>query len=204
MHLCYAEAKSCISADIKKTRGIIAVECQCSLVRLCSFGTIGPIFNLSWSDALLLRITTMAGIRRFSKFAMVDVGAKPVQRRTAKAVALVHFPQSIWSQVLQGSKKGDAVAMAEIAGIQGAKAVPALLPMCHTLALDSVRLSIQPQENAYRVESTVTCHGKTGVEMEALTAVSAASLCLYDCFKYLSSDIKISEISLLSKTKHDL
>jgi cyclic pyranopterin phosphate synthase len=143
----------------------------------------------------------MAFVRRFSKFAMVDVGSKPIQKRTAVAMAIVSFPSSIWDQVLQGSKKGDAIAMAEIAGIQGAKSVPSLLPMCHTLALDSVRISILPQSSAYRVESTVTCHGKTGVEMEALTAVSAASLCLYDCFKYLSSDILISEIQLLSKTK---
>jgi len=146
----------------------------------------------------------MALLRQFSKFAMVDVGNKPIQKRTAVASAVVRFPSTIWEQVLKGSKKGDAVAMAEIAGIQGAKSVPALLPMCHTLALDSVRVSIKPTEFAYRVESTVTCHGKTGVEMEALTAVSTASLCLYDCFKYLSQEIRITDIQLESKTKQDV
>jgi cyclic pyranopterin phosphate synthase len=114
---------------------------------------------------------------------MVDVGDKLVTRRTATAVGTVHVNAAAHAllQRAEATKKGDALTVAQLAGTMAAKNASALIPLCHPVILDrvDVRLQVQP-EPCVRVVATVACEGKTGVEMEALAAVSGACLTLWD------------------------
>lgn len=136
---------------------------------------------------------------------MVDVGHKDLSFRTAAAGAFVIFPEPIF-QVLQQhdfySTKGSVIATAIVAGTMGAKQTSNLIPFCHNIALESCKIEIVPvpEDFSLRIEAHVATHGKTGVEMEALTAASTAALCIYDMCKALSHDIVISNLRLLSKT----
>lgn len=136
---------------------------------------------------------------------MVNVSSKEVSYRTATAIAKVIFPEPIFA-VLNGhhfhTSKGSVIAAAIIAGTMAAKETARIIPFCHSLPLESCKLELKamPEEQALSIEAAVSTHGKTGVEMEALVAVSAASLCVYDMCKALSHEIIISEIRLLSKT----
>ncbi len=136
---------------------------------------------------------------------MVDVGQKDATFRTASASALVFFPEPIFTVLQQHqfhSSKGSVIATAIIAGTMAAKQTATIIPFCHALPLESCKIEISPMLDQYalRIEARVSTHAKTGVEMEALTAVSAASLCVYDMCKALSHEIIISEIRLLSKS----
>lgn len=135
---------------------------------------------------------------------MVDVSAKTATLRTASARGTVLFPKDVFARVLaEGSVKGDIVTIAQVAGIQAAKHTSSLLPLCHPLPLDSVRLSIVPEEavHSFQVSAQVTTSAcKTGVEMEALTAVSIACLTIYDMTKSYSHAISIQNIALSYKT----
>ncbi len=134
---------------------------------------------------------------------MVDVSAKSDTLRTAVAEGFVYVSSETMSLIKSGGiKKGDVLTVAQIAGIMGAKRTPDLIPMCHTLILSGVNLSVTLIENipAVRIEATVRCRGNTGVEMEALTAVSVAALTVYDMCKAIQKDMTIGEIRLLSKT----
>ena len=134
---------------------------------------------------------------------MVDVGEKPHSRRTAVAAGRVLVNRETLNLIRSGGmKKGDVLTVAQIAGIMGAKRTPELIPMCHPVAFDGVDLELSLDEERCSVEitATVTCDGKTGVEMEALTAVSAAALTVYDMCKAVQKDMVITDIRLLRKT----
>lgn len=134
---------------------------------------------------------------------MVCVGEKPDSRRTAVAAARVMVSKGTLERIRSGGvKKGDVLTVAQIAGIMGAKRTAELIPMCHPVFLDGVDLELSLDEHRCCVEirASVVCSGKTGVEMEALTAVSAAALTIYDMCKAVQRDIVIQEIRLLEKT----
>ena len=134
---------------------------------------------------------------------MVDVGDKAVPRRTAVAAGEVHMaPETLALIRSGGMKKGDVLAVAQVAGIQAAKHCWELIPMCHPLPLTGIDLSFSLQEDPCRVEirAEVSCTGVTGVEMEALTAVSVAALTVYDMCKAVQKDMRIEHIRLLRKT----
>lgn len=134
---------------------------------------------------------------------MVDVGDKAVTRRTAVAAGEVHMaPETLALIRSGGMKKGDVLAVAQVAGIQAAKHCWELIPMCHPLPLTGVDLSFSLQEDPCRVEirAEVSCTGVTGIEMEALTAVSVAALTVYDMCKAVQKDMCIEHIRLLRKT----
>ncbi len=134
---------------------------------------------------------------------MVDVGDKKVTVRVAKAVGSVYVnPETFQLIQTGGHKKGDVLGTAQIAGIMGAKRTSDLIPMCHTILLTGVDISFELEEetSCIRIYSTVKCEGMTGVEMEALTAVSVTALTIYDMCKAVQKDIRIDDIKLLSKT----
>ena len=134
---------------------------------------------------------------------MVDVSAKQETVRTAVAAGRVLMNEETFALVKSGGmKKGDVLGTAQIAGILAAKKTPDLIPMCHTLLLTGVDLAFELNEADHAVEitATVKCTGVTGVEMEALTAVSVAALTVYDMCKAVQKDMEITDIRLLSKT----
>ncbi|MCA6380259.1 MAG: cyclic pyranopterin monophosphate synthase MoaC [Cytophagales bacterium] len=133
---------------------------------------------------------------------MVDVSDKKVTHRVAKAQAVVFLGEEIMSQ-LQGdeliTKKGPVFQTAIIAGVMGAKKTSELIPFCHPLGLEDVQIIITPDKETVIINATTRVTGKTGVEMEALTAVSIAALTVYDMCKALSHEIQIKEIKLMEK-----
>ncbi|XP_054255221.1 molybdenum cofactor biosynthesis protein 1 isoform X1 [Indicator indicator] len=134
---------------------------------------------------------------------MVDVGGKPDSRRSAVASAIVCLGEKAFGMVRQNQvKKGDVLAVAQIAGIQGAKLTSQLIPLCHNISLNHVEVSLSLDEARFAVVIRSSCQtwGRTGVEMEALTAASLAALTVYDMCKAVTQDIVIEEVKLLSKT----
>ena len=134
---------------------------------------------------------------------MVDVGGKGATRRVAVARGALEMSPPAFEALSSGRlAKGDAVAVARVAGIQAAKRTSEIVPLCHPLALESVEVDIELDSRRHRAVVTATARitGKTGVEMEALTAVSAACLALYDMVKALDRSAAIREIVLLSKS----
>ncbi|MHC1705428.1 MAG: cyclic pyranopterin monophosphate synthase MoaC [Tenuifilaceae bacterium] len=135
---------------------------------------------------------------------MVDVGDKPNQIRQAKATGFIKLNHETIKLIKENQmKKGDVLTICEIAGIQTAKQTPSLIPLCHTLMLTKVDVKATLTENGVKVDSLVKCVGQTGVEMEALTAVSVALLTVYDMCKAVDKNMIIEGIKLLEKTKHD-
>lgn len=136
---------------------------------------------------------------------MVDVSGKPVVKRTAVARGFVRMAPATVGQLLERSMaKGDVLTTAQLAGISAAKRTGDLIPLCHPLPLDDVRVELEAVDDGVRVEATVVSTARTGVEMEALTAVSVAALTVYDMCKAVDSAMVIGEISLVSKTKEPL
>jgi cyclic pyranopterin phosphate synthase len=134
---------------------------------------------------------------------MVDVGDKAVTVRTATARALVRMSPATAAAIVSGdAPKGDVLATARIAGIQAAKRTSELIPLCHPLALDKVTVDAEVDVDAGLVTITTLARvtGKTGVEMEALTAASVAALTVYDMVKGLEKSVTIAEVALLAKT----
>ena len=134
---------------------------------------------------------------------MVDVSDKPETRREAVAEGRVLCNAETLGLIRQGGvKKGDVLSVARLAGIMGAKQTAALIPLCHPLPLSAVSLDLSLDEAASAVRIRATCRtdGKTGVEMEALTAVSVAALTVYDMIKAVQKDVVIDGIRLLEKT----
>ena len=151
-------------------------------------------------DGTRLSHTDSAGRAR-----MVDVGGKPEQLRIAKAVGMIVLQENTLRLIRENlMKKGDVLAVAEIAGIQAAKNTSAMIPLCHNINLTSVRVVCVPTATGVSVTSEVHCSGQTGVEMEALTAVSVALLTIYDMCKAVDKEMRIESVSLIEKTKHDL
>lgn len=133
---------------------------------------------------------------------MVDIGDKPVQHRTAVAKGFIRLqPETIMLIRENEIKKGDVLTVAEIAGIQAAKQTPGLIPLCHPLQLTKINVNCTPTEKGIEVMSVAKCTGQTGVEMEALTAVSVALLTVYDMCKAVDKKMEIGGIYLIEKTK---
>lgn len=133
---------------------------------------------------------------------MVDVGAKAVTERVAVSAARVDMQADTLALLASGAhKKGDVIAVARIAGIQAAKKTSDLIPLCHPLMLNSVELAFEldEKENCVKIEACCKVSGKTGVEMEALTAVSVAALTIYDMCKAVDRGMTISGVTLLHK-----
>ena len=134
---------------------------------------------------------------------MVDVGEKPVSRRAATAAARVLVNRETFALIRSGGmKKGDVLTVAQIAGVMGAKRTPDLIPMCHPILMEGINLELTLDETRRSVEikATVSCDGRTGVEMEALTAAATAALTVYDMCKAVQKDMVITDLRLVSKT----
>ncbi len=132
---------------------------------------------------------------------MVDVSEKDITRRIAIATGFIHMQPAVIEAVTSGNiPKGDILAAARIAGIQAAKKTSDLIPLCHPLPIDQVLVDFSIEKNGIAVTAKVTSTGRTGVEMEALTAVSIASLTIYDMCKAVDKGIKISDIGLMEKS----
>lgn len=134
---------------------------------------------------------------------MVDVGEKDITSRSATAAARVLVSPETFERIKTGGmKKGDVLTVAQIAGVMGAKRTPDLIPMCHPIQITGIDLDLSLNETRFSVEiyATVSCTGRTGVEMEALTAASTAALTVYDMCKAVQKDIVISDIRLIQKT----
>jgi|SRR4051812_38216029 cyclic pyranopterin phosphate synthase len=133
---------------------------------------------------------------------MVDVGAKPMTRRTARASGIVRMrPETLEAISSRSIAKGDVREVARLAGIMAAKRTSELVPLCHPLALESITIQIEPEGlDALRIDSTIEITAKTGVEMEALTAVSVAALTVYDMCKSIDRGMTIERIQLDSKS----
>ena len=136
---------------------------------------------------------------------MVDTGGKPVQHRTAVASGRINMqPETLRLVAENMMKKGDVITVAEIAGIQAAKQCGTLVPLCHNITLDQVKVTLEADDRGIVAVSTVRCTGRTGVEMEALTAVSVALLTVYDMCKAVDKTMTITDIRLDKKEKHDI
>jgi cyclic pyranopterin monophosphate synthase len=134
---------------------------------------------------------------------MVDVSAKAETRRVARAGGMIRMRAATLAAILNAQvKKGDVLGTARIAGIMAAKKTADLIPLCHPLMLDDIQIDLTADESipGLKVEATVKTMGRTGVEMEALTAVSVALLTVYDMAKALDRGMQISDISLLAKS----
>ena len=132
---------------------------------------------------------------------MVDVTDKPATHRSATAAGTVRMSRATAEAIRTGGvPKGDVLAVAQVAGILAAKRTSELVPMCHPLALTGVDLRFALRDDAVDIEATVRCLGETGVEMEALHAVTVAALTIYDMCKALQKDMEITGVRLLSKT----
>ncbi len=134
---------------------------------------------------------------------MVDVGDKDVTRRAAVAEGWIFMQAATLARIVAGSHaKGDVLGIARIAGIMGAKRAADLIPLCHPLALTCVAVDLEPQpeRDAVRCQATVETLGRTGVEMEALTAVQIALLTVYDMCKSMDRGMTLTDIRLLEKT----
>ncbi len=133
---------------------------------------------------------------------MVDVGDKPIQKRIAKATGFIQLQTNTMELIRSNMmKKGDVLSVARIAGIQAAKQTYLLIPLCHALQLSKVDVDFEINNDGIRVNSMSRCEGRTGVEMEALTAVNVALLTIYDMCKAVDKSMVMNGITLLEKTK---
>ena len=147
----------------------------------------------------------MSGLSHFDEAGqalMVDVSEKPVTSRSATAVGNIKMSTQTLGIIKEGTaKKGDVLGIARLAGIMAAKRTPDLIPLCHPLAITKVTVDLTPDAElpGVRIEATVKTTGQTGVEMEALTAVSVAALTVYDMVKAVEKSMVISEVKLIRK-----
>lgn len=136
------------------------------------------------------------------KAIMVDVGNKEIQLRIARARGkILMAPETVKLVREDMMKKGDVLSVAQVAGINGAKQTSILIPLCHNIVLDKVSVELTITETAVMAESEIRCTGRTGVEMEALTAVSISLLTVYDMCKAVDKNMVISNIELIEKIK---
>ena len=131
---------------------------------------------------------------------MVDVGAKPVERRRAVAAAIVRMAPETAAR-LRDLPKGDALATAQLAGIMAAKRTSELIPLCHPLPLSHVEVALEVTEDAVEITAAAATSAQTGVEMEALTAASIAALTVYDMAKAVDKGMVVESVRLVEKTK---
>ncbi len=148
---------------------------------------------------------SLTHLREDGSAAMVDVSEKPIVRREAVATGLIELQPATVAAISDGDvPKGDVLAVARIAGIQAAKKTADLIPLCHQLSLTKVVVDFEIKSNGIRIAATVRTDAKTGVEMEALTAVSVAALTIYDMCKAIDKTMIIREVTLAEKTKTPL
>jgi cyclic pyranopterin phosphate synthase len=146
-------------------------------------------------------VSRLTHIDETGRARMVDVSGKPATAREAVAAGFVRMsPQTLALAVSGEGKKGDVRAVAEIAGVMAAKKTAELIPMCHPLALSKVEVRVEPAQGGLSVTARVKTTGPTGVEMEALTAVSVACLTLYDMLKAAEKGMVIETVRLLEKS----
>ena len=139
------------------------------------------------------------------KAKMVDVGDKPKQNREALAMGFIRLQKDTLKLIHENSmKKGDVISVAQIAGIQAAKKTSELIPLCHPLSLSYINVDIKTELDGIRASSQIKSTGQTGVEMEALTAVSIALLTIYDMCKAVDKTMIIEDTRLVRKTKTDI
>jgi cyclic pyranopterin monophosphate synthase len=131
---------------------------------------------------------------------MVDVGDKPLSRRRAVARATVRMAAETAGR-LRELPKGDALTVAQLAGIMAAKRTSDLIPLCHPLPLSQIEVELRVVENAVEITSVVETTAQTGVEMEALVAVTVAALTVYDMAKAIDKDMSVTDVTLVEKTK---
>ncbi|MFP4563764.1 MAG: cyclic pyranopterin monophosphate synthase MoaC [Spirochaetia bacterium] len=139
------------------------------------------------------------------KARMVDVSGKPKVRRTARAAGFIRLaPKTL--ELIQNNRieKGEVLSTARIAGITGGKRTSDLIPLCHGIGIDSISVDFHVVENGIEITSSAVCVDKTGIEMEALTAVSIAALTVYDMCKAVDKEMEITDIRLVEKTKEQL
>lgn len=133
---------------------------------------------------------------------MVDTGHKPDQLRTARAEGFIRLNTEAVRLIKENNiKKGDVLTLAEVAGIMATKKTSELIPLCHPLMITKIEVSSELTKNGVRVKSMARCIGKTGIEMEALTAVSVALLTVYDMCKAVDRNMVIEKVYLVDKTK---
>lgn len=136
------------------------------------------------------------------KAIMIDVGEKEIQQRSAKAIGHIKLAPGTLKLIEDNLiKKGDVLTVAQIAGINAAKNTSGLIPLCHNIVLDSINVVLHPDESGVTAESEIKCTGRTGAEMEALTAVSIALLTVYDMCKAVDKFMVIERVVLTEKTK---
>ncbi len=136
------------------------------------------------------------------KAVMIDIGSKEIQQRRAKASGHIKLAEETLKLIKENLvKKGDVLTVAGIAGINAAKETSALIPLCHNIVLDNIKVDLFPDESGIVAESEVHCTGRTGAEMEALTAVSVALLTVYDMCKAVDKMMVIDRIMVTEKTK---
>ena len=148
------------------------------------------------------RLTHIGGDGRAQ---MVDVSAKPMSKRRAVAIGKIQLRRATLELIAKDQiAKGNVFATARIAGIQAAKETAHLIPLCHTLPLGNVKIDIVTSEEGAEVTCAAQTIARTGVEMEALVGTTVALLTIYDMCKAVDKEMQISEVRLLSKTKHDV
>lgn len=132
---------------------------------------------------------------------MVDVGEKGISSRVAVAEGEIHLGKEIVEIIKKGGiKKGDVLSVAQVAGIMGSKRTSSIIPMCHPIFIEGVDIKFEVFDEKILIRATVKCEGKTGVEMEALTAVSIAALTIYDMVKAMGKHMVIGNIRLINKS----
>ncbi|MEI6386289.1 MAG: cyclic pyranopterin monophosphate synthase MoaC [Spirochaetota bacterium] len=149
--------------------------------------------------------TKLSHVDGSGKARMVDVSAKPRMRRRAVARGRIGLLPSTIALVREnGIAKGDVLAVARIAGIMAAKRTAELIPLCHNVEIEHVEVSFTVEDDGIDIEATSVCTDKTGIEMEALTAVSVAALAIWDMCKAVDKSMRISDIMLVEKTKESI
>ena len=136
---------------------------------------------------------------------MVDVSGKPKVRRTARAAGFIHLSPKTLELIRDNRiEKGEVLSTARIAGITGGKRTAGLIPLCHGIGIDSISVDFEASERGIEITASAVCVDKTGIEMEALTAVSIAALTIYDMCKAVDKEMKITDIRLIEKTKEQI
>ena len=153
----------------------------------------------------MLQMNELSHVDERGRAKMVDVGAKTPQFRRARAAGTIELAPATRDLIRRNQmKKGDVLTVAQIAGIQAAKRTADLIPLCHPLTLNRIDVTLELTDTGVWAVAEVHCVGRTGVEMEALTAVSAALLTVYDMCKAVDKQMRIGEITLVEKVKEDV
>jgi cyclic pyranopterin monophosphate synthase len=162
------------------------------------------MLSIAWRRLRVVRIearmSELSHVSEAGDVRMVDVGGKPLSRRRAVARATVRMAPET-AHRLRELPKGDALAIAQVAGIMAAKRTSELIPLCHPLPLSSIEVVLEVGQDGVKITGAVETTAQTGVEMEALTAVSVAALTVYDMAKAIDQGMSIVEVTLIEKTK---